>query len=241
MMPDAVWLAGLALIAGMARGFSGFGAALIFVPLASRLIGPQQASPLLLVTDFIVALPLIYSSWNHALKKDVALMALGGLLGVPIGTFILKSGDAPSLRWLIAGLTLGMLFLLLSGWRYHGRPKPAATIAVGWVSGLFSGIAQIGGPPVVAYWLGGSQKAQAMRASTIMFFAVGSTTSLVSYYFGGLLTRPVLHLSLLILPCFALGLWIGSRMFGLASEAAFRRICLGLIALSLVLSLPVWG
>jgi uncharacterized protein len=35
----------LALIAGMARGFSGFGAALIFVPIAARLIGPQQASP----------------------------------------------------------------------------------------------------------------------------------------------------------------------------------------------------
>jgi uncharacterized protein len=231
----------LALVAGLARGFSGFGAALIFVPLASRLIGPQQASPLLLITDAIVALPLIYSAWPLARKKDVALMAIGGLLGVPLGTWILKSGDATMLRWLIAVLTAGMLALLLTGWRYHGQPKPQYTVGVGAISGLFSGIAQIGGPPVVAYWLGGSERAAIMRASTILFFAVGSTTTLVSYSIAGLLTLPVLKLSLLILPFFGAGLWLGSKMFGLATEQTFRHICLGLIALALVVSLPLWG
>jgi uncharacterized protein len=236
-----VLLPALALIAGLARGFSGFGAALIFVPIAASLIGPQKASPLLLITDAIVALPLIYSAWGKARKADVALMAIGGLAGAPIGTWILKSGDATSLRWLIAAITAGTLALLLSGWRYHGQPKKPYTIAVGAISGLFSGIAQIGGPPVVAYWLGGAQRADIMRASTILFFAVSSATTLVSYAVGGLLTRDVAQLSLLILPFFALGLWLGSKMFGLASDRTFRRICYGLIALSLLVSLPLWG
>jgi uncharacterized protein len=241
MIESSLYLLPLALIAGLARGFSGFGAALIFVPLASRLIGPQQASPVLLIADAIVALPLILSAWGKAEKRDVALMAAGGLFGAPLGTWILKTGDSLSLRWLIAGLTAAMLALLLSGWRYHGKPKPALTIGVGSISGLFSGIAQIGGPPVVAYWLGQNTRAEIMRASTILFFAVGSSIRMVSYGVAGLLTWDVAKLSLMVLPFFAAGLWLGTRMFGMASETTFRRICFGLIALALVTSLPVWG
>jgi uncharacterized protein len=231
----------LALIAGMARGFSGFGAALIFVPVAARLIGPQQASPVLLITDIIVAAPIIWKSWGLARKRDVGLMALGGFIGVPIGTYILKHGDTLTLRWLIAGLTAVMLALLLTGWRYHGRPHAFLTSCVGAISGLFSGIAQIGGPPVVAYWLGGDTKAAVMRASTFLFFAIGSATTIVSYSIGGLLTAPVFKLSLMVLPFFGLGLWAGNHMFGLASETFFRRACLALIAGSLLVSLPLWG
>jgi uncharacterized protein len=231
----------VAFIAGTARGFSGFGAALIFVPIAARLIGPQQASPVLLITDAIVAAPIIWKSWGEARRGDVALMALGGLIGVPIGTWILKNGDAQGLRWLIAGLTAAMLALLLTGWRYHGQPHKALTIAVGSISGLFSGIAQIGGPPVVAYWLGGDTKAAVMRASTFLYFAISSAITMVSYGVGGLLTFDVLKLSLLILPFFGAGLWIGNRIFGLASEITFRRTCLALIACSLAVSLPLWG
>ena len=46
-----VLLAAAALVAGLARGFSGFGAALVFVPLASALIGPKLASPILVLID----------------------------------------------------------------------------------------------------------------------------------------------------------------------------------------------
>jgi uncharacterized protein len=231
----------LALIAGMARGFSGFGAALIFVPVAARLIGPQQASPVLLITDAIVAAPMIWKVWPLAHKRDVALMALGGFVGVPIGTYILKHGDNQSLRWLIAGLTAAMLALLLTGWRYHGRPHAFLTSCVGAISGLFSGIAQIGGPPVVAYWLGSDTKAAVMRASTFLFFAVGSATTMTSYGYSGLLTVAVFKISLMVLPLFALGLWAGNHMFGFASEIFFRRACLALIAASLLVSLPIWG
>ena len=43
--------------ASLARGFSGFGAALIFIPLASALLGPKVAVPLLLVADGVMTRP----------------------------------------------------------------------------------------------------------------------------------------------------------------------------------------
>ncbi|WP_180335950.1 hypothetical protein [Pleomorphomonas diazotrophica] len=40
-------------------------------------------------------------------------------------------------------------------------------------------------------------------------------------------------------PAYGIGLWAGARLFGVASEAIFRRICLGMIALAVVIGLPL--
>jgi hypothetical protein len=46
-----------ALLAGLARGFSGFGSALIFIPLASAALGPRVAAPLLVLVDNLTTRP----------------------------------------------------------------------------------------------------------------------------------------------------------------------------------------
>ena len=78
-----VLLAISAFLAALARGFSGFGSALIFVPLASTAIGPHAAAPLLLIIDGIAAAGLIPNAWRHADKRDVGTMSIGALVGVP--------------------------------------------------------------------------------------------------------------------------------------------------------------
>jgi uncharacterized membrane protein YfcA len=234
-------LAVTAFVAGMARGFSGFGAALIFVPLASRFVGPQVAAPLLLLADGVVAIPMIWSAWERARKPEVALMAAGAFVGIPLGTFALAVGDPVVLRWIIATLVGLMLVLLVSGWRYGGRPHGGVTIGVGVMSGVFSGLAQLAGPPVVAYWLGGNHDHREMRSSTILYFAFSTAFGFFSYLAGKLLTLEVWKLSLTLVPFFAAGLYGGSKVFHMASAETFRRICLALIALSLMLSLPLWG
>lgn len=236
-----VMLALTALAAGLSRGFSGFGAALIFVPVASRLVGPQLASTVLLLVDAVLAAPLIFPAWKPASRPAVASMVVGALVGIPLGTAVLAMADPVLLRWLIVGLAAAMLALLLSGWRYHGKPHASLTVAVGALSGLFGGIAQIGGPPVIAYWLGGAARADMARASIILFFAASSVIGIVSYVTGGLITREALLLSVLAAPGYGLGLWIGSKLFGHASDVTFRRVALGLIALAIILGLPLWG
>jgi uncharacterized protein len=240
--PHTVFLlAAIACVAGLARGFSGFGAALIFVPLAAKLLGPQMAAALLLLTDAALTAPLVAANWSKAQRPEVALMSLGAALGIPLGTLVLRWSDPLVLRWGIAVLVALMLGLLVSGWRYWGKPWTSATVAVGVVSGLFSGIAQIGGPPVVAYWLGGDHSPEKMRASTILFFATATVIAIASYLVGGLLTIEVFTLSLLLVPFFGCGLLVGSKSFRLARADVFRRLCFALIAVSLLVSLPVWG
>jgi uncharacterized protein len=102
--------------------------------------------------------------------------------------------------------------------------------------------AQIGGPPVVAYWLGaaGGKKA-VVRANMVLFFAGITLLQIVSYGWSGVITREAVIAAVLTGPGYGLGLYVGSRMFGLADEAVFRRASLILIALALVGSLPVWA
>src|SRR5205814_7495945 len=117
-----VWLVGICLVASITRGFSGFGSALIFMPLASIVVPPRTAAALLLIIDFVSAAPLAPNAWKIAQRDTVGVMALGALVGVPIGTWALSRLDPVVTRWIIASLVLALLALLISGWRYQGKP-----------------------------------------------------------------------------------------------------------------------
>lgn len=225
-------------MAGLARGFSGFGAALIFVPLASSVVGPKFAAPILLMIDNVSALGLLPNAWRRADKAGVGLMSLGAIASIPLGAYALSHLPSLVVRWAMAGLALALLALLVSGWRYQGRPKAPATIGVGVIAGFLSGLAQAGGPAVVAFWLGGESRGEAVRANIILFFAAASVVTTTSYFFAGLFPWLAVELAVVTVPGYALGLALGSRLFGLASELAFRRASYLLIAAAAILSLP---
>src|ERR1043165_4722938 len=84
----AIGICWVAFISGTARGFSGFGSALIFMPLASSIAEPRLVAALLLIIDFIAAAPMIPGAWRQADRKATAIMVFGALIGVPIGTWL---------------------------------------------------------------------------------------------------------------------------------------------------------
>src|SRR5450755_4868111 len=188
----AIAICAIALVSGMARGFSGFGSALIFMPLASSLAAPRLVAALLLIIDFVAAVPLVPNAWKHADRKATAVMVAGALVGVPIGTWFLSRLDPVTTRWIISGFVTALLALLLSGWRYRGRDHAAISIGIGGLSGFCSGLAQTGGPPIVGYWLGRPLASAIARANILLFFAASDFFSVVSYAFTGLITADAL-------------------------------------------------
>jgi uncharacterized protein len=244
LLPDGVTtftvaaLIAVAMVASIARGFSGFGSALIFMPLASTVAAPRTVAALLLLIDLIAAAPMAPAAWKQADRKAVVMMACGSAVTVPLGTYALTQFDPVTTRWIIIAFVTALLALLISGWRYHGRAHPAASVGVGGVAGFCSGLAQTGGPPVVAYWLGQPIAGAIARANIILYFAMSDIFSFASYLVGGILTLDTVRLALFVGPAYAIGLFIGSRLFGVASETAFRRVCYSLIALAAIISLP---
>jgi uncharacterized protein len=121
----ALAICAIAFVSGTARGFSGFGSALIFMPLASSMAPPRLVAALLLIIDFVAAAPLVPNAWKHADRKATAVMVSGALVGVPIGTYFLSRLDPVATRWIISAFVVALLLLLVSGWRYLGKNHPA--------------------------------------------------------------------------------------------------------------------
>jgi hypothetical protein len=234
----AIAIGAIAFVSGTARGFSGFGSALIFMPLASSMAAPRLVAALLLIIDFFAAAPLVPNAWKHADRKATAIMVCGALVGVPIGTYFLSRLEPVTTRWIISGFVLALLLLLLSGWRYRGKDHATISVGIGGLSGFCSGLAQTGGPPIVGYWLGRPIASTIARANILLFFGASDFFSVVSYALSGLITADSLKFSLVVGPVYAIGVWFGASLFGKASEALFRAICYALIAAAVLIGLP---
>jgi uncharacterized membrane protein YfcA len=234
----AIAIGAIAFVSGTARGFSGFGSALIFMPLASSIAAPRLVAALLLIIDFVAAAPLVPTAWKQADRKATAVMVAGALVGVPIGTYFLSRLDPVTTRWIISGFVAALLALLLSGWRYRGNDHATISIGIGGLSGFCSGLAQTGGPPIVGYWLGRPIASITARANIVLFFGASDFFSVISYFLTGLITADAIKFSFVVGPVYGIGVWFGASLFGKSSEPVFRAICYALIAAAVIVGLP---
>src|SRR5438874_5358164 len=226
----AIAICAVAFVSGTARGFSGFGSALIFMPLASSIADPRLVAALLLIIDFVAAAPLLPGAWQKADRRATAIMVTGALIGVPIGTYFLSRLEPVTTRWIISGFVFALLMLLLSGWRYRGKDHAAISIGIGGLSGFCSGLAQTGGPPIVGYWLGRPIASVIARANILLFFGASDFFFVLCFALTGLIPLDAIRFSFLVGPVYALGVLLGASLFGRAGETLFRTICYVLIA-----------
>lgn len=231
---------GIAALAGLVRGFTGFGSALIYMPLVSAVYNPQVAAVTLLLIDAISTVPVTIRAIPQCNWREVAPVMIAGAVALPFGAAMLVYLDPLLLRWFIAGLVLIALATLAVGWRYHGKPKLAASVGVGLLSGFGAGAAQIGAPPLLIYWLGGQNSAITVRANIIVYFIMQSVMSMIVYIYSALFTAQTIVLSVLLGVPFAVFLTIGARWFHGSSDALYRRVAYIIIAIAGLISLPLF-
>jgi uncharacterized membrane protein YfcA len=230
----------VSFIGGLVRGFTGFGGALIFVPLVSALYEPARTAPTLFIIDTLTTLPMTIRAARVCAWPQVLPMAVVAALCAPVGVYALSVADPVAFRWALSALAAAILILLISGWRYQGQPTLPATLSVGALSGFLGGAAQLSGAPVAAFWLGGQGLPSVIRGNLIAYFGVLSIASGLSLFAAGLFTPEVGWMSLWLGPLYGLGLVLGQRRFIGASDAGYRRMAYAIIGLSAVLSAPAW-
>jgi uncharacterized membrane protein YfcA len=130
--------------------------------------------------------------------------------------------------------------VLATGYRYRGPRNIATSLGVGGVAGVLSGIASIPGPPVIAYWIASDYPALIVRANLLSLFLISNFVSATNIWAAGLFQRDVVITGLFCMPPYFIGLLIGWRFFGLASERTYRLVTFGLILLSAFLALPLF-
>ena len=168
---------GAALLAGVVRGFSGFGSALILSPSLAALYGPAVAVPVALLLEFALAGPFVPPALHVIDRARTGLLCVAATVTVPVGAYLLSVVDERALRWAICALVFVAVAILAFGWRYHGRPHSAATAATGGLSGLLGGSTGLSGPPVIFYELSGSAPIARVWAGAIVDMSTHSVPS----------------------------------------------------------------
>src|SRR5215470_17631093 len=123
--------AAVACIAGMVRGFAGFGAAMMMTPVFSALYGPAIGVALCLFLEIVVGIPLMPGVMRLVDWRRIGLMLLAAAAAVPVGNVVLTLSEPEPMRWAISAIVLGAVALLASGWRYSGKPRASTTLAAG--------------------------------------------------------------------------------------------------------------
>ena len=222
-------VAGTAFFAGVMRGFSGFGAALIVSPVLALIVGPRTAIPAILIVMTLTSIQLVPRAWKDTSWPTVLPLSAGATLGLPMGIWILIAVDPQIMRRAISAIVVVFAVLVLVGWRFRGKVGPLISGAVGVVSGLISGAAAAGGPPVVMFLLAGPESAARNRAAIILFFFLTQIAGIFIFWASGLLTYRALWVAVPMVPTMLIGTWIGERLFGKASDILYRRIALGIL------------
>lgn len=245
-MPDwlePLWVwqtaAAIALIAfaGVVRGFSGFGSAMILAPSLSALYPPTTAIPLLILLEVLLSFQLLPQVIKQVVGREILILSAAALPTLMLGVWLLEVLPEADLRIAISATVLVFLLLLLLGVKRRGPKTDLGLAAMGALSGVGNGASGIGGPPIVLYYLAGEGSAAALRATVICYFFIIDSISLAAYGVRGLMTYQVALIAVICLPASMLGVWIGSRLFKGASERLYRIVAYGIIAAVAVLSL----
>ncbi|PRX37899.1 hypothetical protein SAMN05216257_105134 [Meinhardsimonia xiamenensis] len=238
---EGLWLLLLgAALAGLVRGFSGFGTAMIYLPFAARVLDPVWVLVTLLVIDLIGPLPQVPRALREGEPRDIARLAGGAALGVVAGVTVLVSFSPEPFRYAVSVLTLTLLVLLVSGLRWRGELRAPMIWATGALGGFLGGAVGLPGPPVILLYMARPLPPQVIRANIMVYLLAVDALMLAVFAWRGLLEAAPVMVGLVVAPVYLAGVWAGARIFDPARVRLYRGVAYGIIAASALGGLPLW-
>ncbi|WP_235438911.1 sulfite exporter TauE/SafE family protein [Candidatus Rhodobacter oscarellae] len=228
-------------LAGLVRGFSGFGTAMIYLPIAGQVLPPVWVLITMLVFDFFGPLPAAPRAWAAAHRADLGRLALGALIAMPLGVLVLTQLSPDVFRYVVSVLALGLLAILISGFRWRGSVGPPMVFGTGGVAGFLAGAAGLPGPPVILFYMARPLPPEVIRANVLLFLWLSDLSLLLIFWLRGFLVPEPLVIGALLLPLYIVGILVGTAIFDPAREVVYRRVAYAIIAASALSGLPFWG
>jgi uncharacterized protein len=231
--PIAIIAVGAAA-AGFVQGLSGFGFSLTALSIWAWMLEPQLAAVLAVfggLTGQTLAALTVRRGFD---VRRVAPFVAGGLLGLPIGLWLLPRVDPLAFRAGIGALLAVWCPLMLLSARlpqvtFGGRIADAIAGALGGLMGPLGGFT--GAIPTLWCTLRGWER-DAQRAVIQNFNLALLATTMASYVAAGLVTPPMWPLMAVVAPALLLPALLGMRVYVGISPEAFRRVVLGLLTAS---------
>ncbi len=235
-----IWglLGAIVFAAGILRGFSGFGSALLVVPSLGFIMGPASAVAIATLLEGFATLLLFRPAIPHTDTRLIATMVPAASAAVPLGHALLTRLDPVVSNLLISFAVICLTLWFMAGARLKFPRGKTGQIAAGGLSGFLTGFGGVGGPPLVLYIVSGEGSAAVKRANIIIVSGLALIAAIVSMAAFQLLDYRSLTGGFLLAPIFLVGGVFGTRLFLIAREQIYQRVAIGsLAALSAILFL----
>jgi uncharacterized protein len=219
-------------ISAIIRQISGFGFALVAMPLVTMILGIRVATPFVAIAATTVGLIMIRSNWREADRRILLQLTGWALLGVPFG--ILLFGYLPE-EWVKRGLGALLVFYSLFALLQPQLPlvrNDWLTGLCGVMSGVLTGAYNTGGPPVVVYGTLRHWSPEQFRATLQLFFVLITGIAMIGHGLAGLWTVEIWWLYLYSLPGLILGQLLGDKLHRMMPRHYFNRVVYGMLIVS---------
>jgi uncharacterized membrane protein YfcA len=218
-------------VAAVVQLVTGFGFALVCVPLLALVVDAHTAVVLALLLGVLVALHQAVAGRGE-LDRGVVTRLLGGsVVGLPLGLYAFAHTSAEALTVAIGAMILVTTALLTRGLTLRRRSVPL-DLGLGVLTGFLTTSTGTPAPPLVAVLTARGVPPAVFRATTSLVFVVIDLLAVAGFWLGGDLTGPLLLVALAALPGMALGAVLGVRLRPLLSAGTFRVLVLVLLAVS---------
>jgi uncharacterized membrane protein YfcA len=216
-------------LAGIVRGYSGFGFSALVVMSLVLILPPAEVVPIAFILEIGASLAMLPYVWRKVKWNVAGWLFAGAAIGSPVGVHFLATIDPDFMKLMISGIVLMACFLLIRGYRFKAPAGRLGNGATGLLSGLVNGVGAVGGLPVVLLMMAGAAEAVAMRATIVGYLFLSDTYALAISGAQDLVNMVLLQRAGLFALPLALGIYIGSHMFFRTNPEVFRRIILGIL------------
>ena len=224
---------GIAFLAAGCQSLTGFGSALVAVPLLSLYLDAKLAVVISTFLSTIVSTPLIFEVRRQLHLLKVMPLAIGGVIGVPVGLVILKVVDAGVLKILVAVVViLACALVFLAPRLTFGGRNTLSGLITGALSGVLRASTSMAGPPVVLYTLSHEQEIEEFRSTVLGVFLVTGVLTLPGFILADLVSRDAVIATAVALPGIAVGLLVGATLRARVQPKLFRTLVLAVLVIT---------
>ncbi len=228
-------------VAGLARGYAGFGLSAVAITAGAIFIEPVKLVPVLYLLEIIASIHMLRSVYKDIDRTLLIYALIGCAIGMPIGQELLLYLPESSTRIALYSVVVLSTIVLQSGITIPLTVNRTFGVVIGLIVGVGSGLATIGGLAAMIVLLGVNYDVIKARATmVIMFFALYVYGTIVGSYNGIVTVESLKLTSLFIIPLFA-GLALGQKGFLLTTKEQFLKyLLIFLTAISTIGLSRVW-
>lgn len=220
------------IVSGFVQGVTGFGFALFAAPLLTIFIDPKMVVPAITLQLLVSGATVLWHAFRHLRVRHMWLMALSGMIGVPLGTLLLLVLDQSVLRLVIGLIVTVTTVAMIFGFSRPLRSQFLISAPVGLFSGILGASTGLSGPPVIFFYTNQGLDPKEFRANITAHFFMLNIVTLISFIVSGMYTSETLALSFRLLPATIAGVIAGIIVNRWVNATRYRRIALGLILIS---------